>query len=118
MRLVGLLGAFLAVTCIRSSGASEGSNVILITIDTLRADHVGCYGYNAIKTPNIDRLAEQGTRFVNAYTQVPYTLPSHAALFTSTYPMWTGVRDPVGPPLTILQSPTAHSIPTAPMTRK
>jgi arylsulfatase A-like enzyme/Tfp pilus assembly protein PilF len=99
MRLVGLLGAFLAVTCIRSSGASEGSNVILITIDTLRADHVGCYGYNAIKTPNIDRLAEQGTRFVNAYTQVPYTLPSHAALFTSTYPMWNGVRDPVGPPL-------------------
>ncbi len=99
IRLVGLLGGFLLVTWIGSSGASDGPNVVFVTIDTLRADHLGCYGYKAIKTPNIDRLSEQGTRFVNAYTQVPYTLPSHAALFTSTYPMWNDVRDPVGPPL-------------------
>jgi len=59
----------------------------------VRADHLGCYGYSRIETPNIDRLAAEGIRFTNAYTQVPITLPAHAVLLTGTYPMFNGVRD-------------------------
>ena len=67
--------------------------VILITIDTLRADHLGCYGYAAIHTPNIDGLAADGVQFENAYSAVPITLPSHASMMTGAYPMETGMHD-------------------------
>jgi choline-sulfatase len=82
-----------------SGAAANNLNVVLVTIDTLRADHLGCYGYTGVETPNIDRLAAGGTKFVYTYAQVPFTLPSHASMFTSTYPMWNGVRDSAGPPL-------------------
>lgn len=72
---------------------SPGSNVLLITVDTLRADHLGCYGYRQIKTPRIDELARDGVRFKHAYAQVPLTLPSHAAILSGTYPMYNQVRD-------------------------
>src|SRR2546427_1237766 len=68
-------------------------NVVVITIDTLRADHVGCYGYKQIHTPNIDALAADGARFERAYTAVPVTLPSHTVMFTGTYPMLSGMHD-------------------------
>jgi arylsulfatase A-like enzyme/Flp pilus assembly protein TadD len=68
-------------------------NVVLITIDTLRADHLGCYGYKQIKTPNIDGLAADGTRFERAFAVVPVTLPSHATMLTGTYPMLSGMHD-------------------------
>ena len=68
-------------------------NVILITIDTLRADHVGCYGYKQIKTPNIDALASDGARFERAFSVVPVTLPSHTTMLTGTYPMLSGMHD-------------------------
>jgi arylsulfatase A-like enzyme/lipoprotein NlpI len=68
-------------------------NVVVITIDTLRADHVGCYGYKQIRTPNIDALAADGARFERAYTAVPVTLPSHTVMFTGTYPMLSGMHD-------------------------
>src|SRR5271165_6122954 len=68
-------------------------NVVVITIDTLRADHLGCYGYSQIHTPNIDALAAEGTRFERAYTVVPVTLPSHTVIFTGTYPMLSGMHD-------------------------
>ena len=68
-------------------------NVVLITIDTLRADHVGCYGYTKIKTPNIDGLARDGTRFERAFAVVPVTLPSHTTMLTGTYPMLSGMHD-------------------------
>src|SRR3979490_1941941 len=71
-------------------------NVVLITIDTLRADHLGCYGYQRIKTPNIDQLAVDGVQFNRAYAQVPLTLPSHAVILTGTYPMYNTVRDFTG----------------------
>ena len=71
-------------------------NVLLITVDTLRADHLGCYGYRSIKTPNIDELAHQGVRFERAYAQVPLTLPSHVVILTGTYPMYNHVRDFTG----------------------
>jgi arylsulfatase A-like enzyme/Flp pilus assembly protein TadD len=69
-----------------------GAPVLLITIDTLRADHVGCYGSRTVQTPNIDTLAAQGVRFDDALAQVPLTLPSHAVIFSGTYPMWHGAR--------------------------
>jgi len=68
-------------------------NVVVITIDTLRADHLGCYGYKQIRTPNIDALAGDGARFERAYTAVPVTLPSHTVMFTGTYPMRSGMHD-------------------------
>jgi arylsulfatase A-like enzyme len=67
-------------------------NVVLVSIDTLRADHVGCYGYNRDTTPNMDRLARKGHRFERAYAPMPTTFPSHAAMFTSLYPTQLGVR--------------------------
>ena len=68
-------------------------NVVFITIDTLRADHLGCYGYKQIQTPNIDALAAHSTRFERAYTPVPVTLPAHTAIFTGTYPTLSGMHD-------------------------
>jgi len=71
-------------------------NILLIIIDTLRADHLGCYGYQGIKTPNIDRLAREGVLFTNVTCQVPLTLPSHCSILTGTHPMYHGVRDNAG----------------------
>jgi arylsulfatase A-like enzyme/Tfp pilus assembly protein PilF len=71
-------------------------NVFLITIDTLRADHLGCYGYEKIKTPNLDHLAQEGAKFENAIVQVPLTLPSHASILTGTYPFYHGIKDNAG----------------------
>lgn len=68
-------------------------NLIFITIDTLRADHLGCYGYTQIKTPEIDALARASVRFTQAYTPVPITLPAHTAILTGSFPMATGVHD-------------------------
>ena len=68
-------------------------SVLLITIDTLRADRLGAYGYDKAHTPNLDALARDGVLFENAFTPVPVTLPSHSAMFTGLYPMRTGMRD-------------------------
>ena len=68
-------------------------SVVLITIDTLRPDHLGCYGYAPIQTPNIDQFALAGVKFTQAYTPVPITLPAHAALFTGAFPLTTGMHD-------------------------
>lgn len=61
-------------------------NIVILSIDALRADHVGCYGYEKDTTPQIDALAERGIRFENAVSQAPWTLPSFASMFTSLYP--------------------------------
>src|SRR5690348_8570197 len=74
-------------------------NILLITIDTLRADHLGCYGYKAVRTPTIDGLAREGVLFPMAISQVPLTLPSHAAILTGTYPFHNGLQDFTAPPL-------------------
>jgi arylsulfatase A-like enzyme/Tfp pilus assembly protein PilF len=68
-------------------------NILFFTLDTTRADHIGCYGYTRIETPNIDSLAGQGFLFKNATSQAPLTLPSHSSIFTGTYPFYNGVRD-------------------------
>src|SRR5689334_13198998 len=79
--------------------APARDNVLLITIDTLRADHLGCYGYKKIQTPTIDALAREGVLFPMAISQVPLTLPSHAAILTGTYPFHNGLQDFTAPPL-------------------
>jgi len=68
-------------------------NIVVVTVDTLRADHLGCYGYTKINTPSVDRLAEKGTLFESAVCQVPITPPSHASMFTGTYPGVHQVRN-------------------------
>ena len=71
-------------------------NVVLVTIDTLRPDRLGCYGYARIETPNLDRLARRGTLFENAVAQAPLTAPSHASMMTGLYPTAHKVRDTGG----------------------
>ncbi len=75
------------------SSQAPPPSVVLITIDTVRADHLGCYGYRRIENPSINKLASEGIRFEHAYAQVPLTLPSHTVIMTGTYPMFNGVRD-------------------------
>jgi arylsulfatase A-like enzyme/Tfp pilus assembly protein PilF len=75
------------------------ANVLLISIDTLRADHLGCYGYKEISTPTIDALARDGVLFPMAISQVPLTLPEHVAILTGTYPFHNHVQDFTAPPL-------------------
>ncbi len=67
-------------------------HVIVVTIDTLRADHVGAYGHAAARTPALDRLAREGIRFDRAYSTAPITLTSHASLMTGRYPPGHGAR--------------------------
>jgi len=66
---------------------SPEPNIILITIDGLRADHLGCYGYDRNISPNIDRFAQEGVLFENNFSQSPYSLSSHTSMLTSLYPL-------------------------------
>jgi arylsulfatase A-like enzyme/Tfp pilus assembly protein PilF len=68
-------------------------NVLLVSIDTLRADRLGSYGYGRAQTPVLDGLAARGVRFAQATTVAPLTLPAHASLLTGTFPAFHGVRD-------------------------
>jgi choline-sulfatase len=68
-------------------------NLLLVTIDTLRADHVGVYGAQGARTPTLDALAARGVRFAHAETAIPLTGPSHATILTGLYPPVHGVRD-------------------------
>src|SRR5215467_10697635 len=105
----GVLLAWLVCLATSLWAAPQSPNVVVITIDTLRADHLGCYGYKAIHTPNLDALAADGTRFERAYTPVPVTLPSHTVIFTGTYPMLSGIHDFSGNKLSPTQ-PTLASV--------
>lgn len=72
---------------------SVGPNVLVITVDTLRADRLGCYGFEAALTANIDRLAKEGVRVEHAVASAPITMPSHTTIFTGLDPPAHGVRD-------------------------
>ena len=74
-------------------GDTGDASVLLITVDTLRADHVGCYGYRRIATPIMDTLADTGVLFENAVTPAVMTLPSHATILSGLYPPTHGIRD-------------------------
>src|SRR5437899_4686742 len=88
-----LLAGLFAMAYAALAAPTASPNVVFITIDTLRPDHLGCYGDRQIRTPNIDALAADGSRFERAYTAVPVTLPSHTVIFTGTYPLLSGVHD-------------------------
>jgi arylsulfatase A-like enzyme/Flp pilus assembly protein TadD len=101
LRLCGfVLAAALSSACGRparvppvAAGGLRGFNVLLVTIDTLRADHVGAYGSALGATPTLDRLAAEGLRFDVAHAHVPMTLPSHTTIMTGLYPIANGVHD-------------------------
>ncbi|MGD0668161.1 MAG: sulfatase-like hydrolase/transferase [Bryobacteraceae bacterium] len=76
-----------------SAGAAEKTPVVLISIDTLRADHLSTYGYTKIRTPNIDSFGDQGTIYLRIDSQIPLTMPSHTSLMTSTYPFENRVEE-------------------------
>jgi len=68
-------------------------NLVVVTLDTLRADRLGCYGFDGVATPNIDAVAGHGVVFEQATSTAPMTLPSHASIFTGLLPPHHGVRD-------------------------
>jgi len=94
---------FAFLCCLLAAGTCDGHppnqekstrpNVFLITIDTLRADHVHCYGYDRIQTPGLDLLAKQGIRFTEAFTPSPITNSSHTSILTGLLPSSHGVSD-------------------------
>lgn len=90
------------------AAATNPPNLVFVTIDTLRADHVGAYGYASGETKTLDRLAREGVLLEDAVVQVPETRPSHVSIFTGRYPFEHGVRDnyaaPLGPTVPTLAS--------------
>lgn len=102
--LAAALGLLAAVGCGRGAGtpatpAARPRHLVVVTIDTLRADRLGAYGSTTVPTPHFDRLASEGVRAVDASAHVPITRPSHASLFTGRYPAEHGVRDNISLPL-------------------
>ena len=93
-----VLGGAALFFALRRPGAlpaatGRGLNLLLVTLDTTRADRLGCYGHAAAKTRHIDRLAAEGTRFETVIAPAPITLPSHSSIFTGLYPFEHGVRN-------------------------
>lgn len=89
---VFILLALVNVSC-SDNLVTDPADVVIITVDTLRFDRLGIYGYKSIETPNIDGLGKHGVVFEQARVPVPLTLPSHTSLFTGLYPPSHGVRD-------------------------
>jgi arylsulfatase A-like enzyme len=90
MRHAAVLGILVFA---HSASGAEKTSVVLVSIDTLRADHLSAYGYTNVKTPNIDSFADKGTIYLRIDSQIPLTMPSHASLMTSTYPFENGVEE-------------------------
>lgn len=102
-RVVLAAALVLATACARQPARP---NVLLVTIDTLRADHVGCYGFERDTTPNLDGLAEEGLRFTHAQAPRSKTTPSVTSVLTGLYPHEHGVRDlasPLSPQVPLVQ---------------
>ena len=87
--LPAFAGTLVLLACAPAPG--ERPDILLVVIDTLRADHVGSYGYSRPTTPTLDRLASEGALFEVAYSPMGTTTPAHAALFTSREPLNLGV---------------------------
>jgi choline-sulfatase len=98
-----LVLAALAQACTRSAPppkpAPAATSVLIVTIDTLRADRIGVYGAKNVETPNIDRLAREGAWASHSTVHVPLTRPSHISIFSGRYPAEHGIRDNVAPSL-------------------
>jgi len=103
-RLLAAGAALAAAACGRDRAAGGAApvppqHVLVVTIDTLRADRLGAYGATDVATPAIDRLAREGGLAAEAFVHVPLTRPSHVSIFTGLYPSQHGVRDNISPPL-------------------
>lgn len=81
----------------RAKQQGNRHNIVIVVVDTLRTDHVGCYGYKRNTTPNIDRLAQEGIMFRRAISSAPWTSPSVGTLLTSQHPCVLGIRDEFEP---------------------
>jgi arylsulfatase A-like enzyme/Flp pilus assembly protein TadD len=94
---LGFVLVVLAASCRKDEGlVFRQAPVVLISVDTLRADHLPAYGYRAVETPNLDAFRKDAVLFENAYSHVPLTLPSHTSIFTGLLPPQHGVRDNLG----------------------
>jgi len=92
--LFGLLILFnLSTSVYKGINTPTSPNVIIITIDTLRADRLGCYGNKRNTSPNIDKFAQKGVLYENAISQAPWTLPSMMSMYTSLYPSHVGAKN-------------------------
>jgi choline-sulfatase len=98
--LVGLAAVALAGACARPPEPPRTArHLVIVTIDTLRADRLGCYGSTTVATPHLDRVAREGAMAPDASAHVPLTRPSHVSLFTGLLPAAHGIRDNVSPAL-------------------
>jgi arylsulfatase A-like enzyme len=100
--LTGCAGATLVgglAGCTRNPIGTPPINVLIVTLDTTRADRLSAYGFQSASMPAIDRLAREGILFQQATTVAPLTLPAHSSLLTGLYPRHHGVRDNADPPL-------------------
>lgn len=86
--LAGWVGLALAGPTAGATEATPPPNVVLISLDTVRPDHLGCYGYARETSPHIDRLAGESALFTSAFSQSPQTFSSHLSFLTSRYPTW------------------------------
>jgi arylsulfatase A-like enzyme/Tfp pilus assembly protein PilF len=93
LTLAAAVAAILLSEAPCAPAADDQPNLLLITLDTVRADHLSCNGSKKVQTPQLDRLARGGVNFTRARTSVPLTLPAHASIMTGTYPPVHGVRD-------------------------
>jgi arylsulfatase A-like enzyme len=93
-RIAGVVALLSLAGCGGGGGARDGKprNAILISIDTLRPDHLGSYGYARETSPTLDRIAAEGVRFEDVTAPSPWTLPSHASMLTGLYPSHHGVK--------------------------
>ena len=110
----------LAEPVVEPRRASNRPNLVVLLLDTVRADRLGCYGWERAHTPNLDRLARRGVLYEDAMSAAPWTLPSHASLFTSSYPSQHAVwldTDRLSPEfLTVAEHLRAHGYRTAAFT--
>lgn len=92
--LLGLIPVLVVgILLLHNPGGTEIQRVVLISIDTCRADHLSCYGFSKKTTPHIDRIAEEGVLFENVVTPAPITLPAHVSLLTGLTPPSHGIHD-------------------------
>lgn len=103
-RILQAAGLLLLVALFSCGTEDEPLNVIVVGIDTLRPDHLRCYGYERETSPNIDEFARGGVLFENTVSQAPWTAPSFATIFTSLYPSQHGSME--------IQSKVKESVPT------
>ncbi|MEM6456017.1 MAG: sulfatase [Acidobacteriota bacterium] len=96
-----------STTRVRRQPAGEGRNLLLLVVDTLRADHLGLYGYDRPTSPHLDRFAAEALVFEDAISQAPWTMPSMASIMTGLYPQEHGVihGEPIGRRHTLLAEP-------------